>query len=360
MKPKIVKRKFQNKDGSYRESNEYYIRYILNGKLKYENTHETIYEDAKRYKSKYLTSYDGNKPKFKKDSLLDYLEKNGWLSIESNPLYKAFNHHLKHGIQERTAYRMTNDLSKLVRTDDKILHIPYQRITRKDTFDFRERLAEDTSFFISRANKNQLLNTLRTVYSHIIRTQKEAIAIENPFSSKILDRFQYKDIEKSKYVFQPEEIRQMFDDDILNRIKPSADICSTREWETIRKYYLRVFKFLAYTGTRISECLASRVSQVDSHVMVINQAFKDPNQRVVRLPKTNEERVIVLSQSAYESIQTNLLSKKKDELIFTNSVGHMIHVSSVDYYFQIFKKVITHFLGVGSDMKSNEYMCLHS
>lgn len=364
MNPEIKKRKVSRIDKNGNpytwQSKEYYIRYTTaTGALKYENTHETTYEKAKEYKNKYFKKTISI-IRTKKDTLLDYIEKNGWLKAETIPLYIDFKSNLTHGIQERTAYRIAKDFSKLKEWNDEILHLPYVRIGRKEAFSFRNRLANDNRYFTSRANKNQLMNELRTLFSYIMRKQDEAIIIDNPFSTKILDRFQYKDSEKSKYVFKPEEIKTMFNDFILEKILPDPQICSQREWKTILQYYVGIFKFLAYTGMRVSECLAAQVNQVNSHIMLINRAYKDPNQRIVRLPKSGEDRIIVLSQSAYDVIKKNIFTKKPDELIFTNSLGHMIHSSSADYYFQIFKKVIRKQMGIAPTLKKNEIICLHS
>ncbi len=312
MKYTVLKR--ENKNSGWKSKN-YYVRYYENGQLKYIDTNKTSKSEANIIAKDLISNIPEpikvNESSKRNLTLKQYLTKFNWFSKTELPPYKEYTTGLsKHIFQEGAALRTTFNLNRLFNTfNDEIGSCIYYNISMDETNKFKERLL---NYDLTATAKNSIIEALRTVYSYLMR--KDKYITFNPFCEIKVEFFPTKF--KKKYVFAPYEIYYLFNKDLLQKIEPKY--FSREQWDRfLNSDFFLAFKFAAYTGMRTNEITALIPSQIkDDRIVTINRAFKDKTGKVVRLPKNNQSRTIILCDEAYKCIAEKLEIRKNNEFIF--------------------------------------------
>ena len=350
----VVQRKHKNKDGSKDIlSKHYYVRFRVNGQLKYVRLNATKKKEAeKEAVLAYAKEAERIPPAYSRNSLKTYLTKNKWFSPTENPLFLESKSNLP---DARMGYHATKRLTFSLRyvfeeLNDELGKLPYQNVTKKDVKAFMTRLVaqkdkKGNPIPISRVNR--ILSALSDVYKYIISNDDESIA--NPFDKSVTKRLK-QSAPKEKFVFEPEEIKRMLNPDLLRRCKDveitigestKKPFHYNREWWLgfLDSPHYKLLSFMALTGLRRNEACALTKAVFDKNngrVVKIKNAFKsipsiermknwlDGNQeyKVIGLPKTERERTIILCDKAYYTIEPLLEACEKDsDFIFVTKRG---------------------------------------
>ena len=385
---RVVKSKKEDGTTYVWTSNNYYLSYYENRKKKVVENLETdnkkVAEEKARKKMEALSG----------STLRDLLIGENWLSPTSSPRYvnaKAIDRKYLYGQSERNARYLDIFVKQI---NDIILDIPYTQINDEDVMNFKTRIQKISTYKDAWGNDrkttptlfNRILDALSAIYNYYISWGRSKKITENPFSEKRCGRFK-KDEMKEKFVFPADLIQDIFDKETLESITPLSTIkgrggkeyrLSKKRWlEIIDSVYFSYFKFIAYTGLRISEASALTVGQFDINsgyrVVKIDRAFKsgvslkkalDPNSPLnpVGTPKNGKTRKIVLCDDAYETVLPFLTGKKPSDYVFTTSKTDHSLVNSLitkkqEAVFRIFIDEIEKYYRI--DHEPNTVLSLH-
>lgn len=349
----IVQRKSYRKSASKEWISNYYIRFRINGKLKYVNLNTKDKREADiRAIQAYAKESVNKQPAYSRNSLKSYLKRNNWFSPTENPLfveskYKISGSHMGYHATKRLTFSLNYVFEEL---DDEIGRLPYQSISKKDVKAFRDRLLtskDKKGNPITASRINRIFSALSDVYNYIIGSEGESLT--NPFDKTAVKRVKESD-PRAKFVFEPTEIKRMLDTDLLKRIK---DVEITLGEGTTRPYHYdknwwasfldsphyKLLSFMALTGLRRNEACALTKGAFDKRtgrIVKIREAFKAPpsiermknwldgNQeyQIIGLPKTEKERTIILCDKAYYIIKPLLDECDKDtDIVFVTKRG---------------------------------------
>ena len=353
------------KDGTTWKSDTLYIRFRVNGKLKYVDLETAdIKVAATKAVQVYAEQTKDAKPAYSAHSLKSYLKKNNWFSLTENPLYKEYHTKLSnHSVGYYTAKKITTDFTYVFETlDDDLGRLPYNGITKQDVKAFKERLllakdAKQQPLKPSRINK--IFASLSVLYDYIIANEQPDLP--NLFGKKQLDRIKSEQ-KVERFVFQPKQIKRLLDDELLKMCYDVYMEIDLGEGQ-IRRYdyqwwvnfidgpQYKMLCLMALSGLRLNEVSALTKGQFDkeyNRIVRINKAFKiTPNQARMKAyldgdttytvfdkPKSGEERTIVLCDKAYYIVKPLLDACEYDsDLIFVSKRGEGNYRNLYHYYY---------------------------
>lgn len=389
-KYKVLRKTGKNilKDGSVStwESKNYYLRYYRSRKLIYEDLGTSDFTKASKTAEERMNS-------FTTDTLLLFLERYRWFSATENPMYlDAKNGVSRYSYQYGQAKRNAMYLEVVFKQlKDPLGDCIYNQITKGDVSDFKERLSHYLTYIDGYGNerkitptfRNRALDSLSTIYSYYLRKSSPDIP-NNPFLG--VDRFKTPK-KKNKLVITPELIECIFDKDALRNHSPSTWIrknkdesypLSKKRWlEILDSVYFDYFKFIAFTGLRISEASALTVGQFEkkyeNRVVIIDRAFKSEVSKTIALyksdsievvgnTKTGVSRIIVLCDEAYQTVMPYLEGKQDSDFVFTTSRSNHSVINSLvskkqEFIFRIFINELADFYEI--ELDNNQTISLH-
>lgn len=346
-KYKVIKREQprKNKNGEIKTwvSSTFYISYYENRERVWIDTKLTDEEKAKEYAKTKMAAIECG-------TVYEYLKQHNWLDETKNPLYFDSNHgninyHLNYAHSRKNVRYLQIILEDI---KDPIGECLFESVSRKDVQSFKDRLAELKTYKdghgcvreITQTFRNNVLSAFSTIWSYYLRTGKESIKA-NPFLQ--VEKFKKLTPVQKKYIFTPEDYKDLFDRDVLSSLDPISTYKSKHDgkefklprekWdELINSVWIDFFEFVFLTGMRGSEAAAISVNSFvpnnDYRILNINKAFKaglrkkdvNDNTRGVEIigkTKTGEERKIVLCDRAREIALKYIEGKNGDDLLFT-------------------------------------------
>lgn len=324
-------------------SETYYISYYENRERVWFDTETKDLEEAQKI-------YEQKVEEFECRTVYIFLKAHGWLSDTKNPLYVDSNsgsirYHLKYAHSHKNARYLQIILEEL---KDPIRDINFKSLNRNDVQKFKDRLTELKTYTdghgckreVTYTFRNNVLSAFSTIWSYYLKTGKAGIQ-DNPFLK--VDKFVKTKPVKKKYIFTPEDYRDIFNREIINGVIPqsyyktkhdgSLKKLTFEKWKEVTSdLWLDFFELIFLTGMRGGEaaalCVNSFPPEYDGYVVNIDRAFKsglrkeDVNSpssevEVIGKPKTNEIRKIVLCDRARDITQKYMRDKSGDDLLFT-------------------------------------------
>ena len=327
-------------------STTYYISYYQKGVRVWKNTELTDKEKAEEYAKNFIATLE-------KGTVLEFLKQNHWFEPAKSP---AFIDSRKGNISWKLNYAQSRKNSRylqiiLEKIKDPIGECLFENVSRKDTQAFRERLKDLKSYKdgrnvereVTSTFKNNVLSAFRVTWKYYMKTGAANVE-KNPF--QLLENFKdVKEEHKHKYIFTPDDYKDLFNRELLNSIEPITTFKSkhdgtekplTKEkWsELVNSFWIDFFELAFLTGARGGELAALRVKSFpesyEGYVMVIDSALKsglrksDVNNEIEEVKvfdetKTGEERKIVLCDRAREIAAKYCKGKKPDDLLFSTA-----------------------------------------
>ena len=260
----VVQRKSYRKTASKEWDSNYYLRFRINGKLRYVNLETKNKKEAEQRAIQAYAKEAANKqPAYSRNSLKTYLTQNKWFSPTENPLFvesklRISDNKMGYHATKRLTFSLSYVFEEL---DDEIGRLPYQNISKKDVKAFKARLLvskDRKGNPICASRINRIFSALSDVYSYIINNEDASLA--NPFSSSVIGRIK-ESSPRAKFVFEPAEIKRMLDPDLLKHLK-DVDITlgegTTRPYHYDEEWWLdfldsphyAMLSFMALTGLR--------------------------------------------------------------------------------------------------------------
>lgn len=283
-------------------------------------------------------------------TVYEFLKQHNWLDETKNPLYVDsnrgnINYHLHYAHSKKNVRYLQIILEEI---KDPIGDCLFEDLSRKDVQDFKDRLANLTTYTDGHGHtrettatfKNKTISAFSTIWSYYLRTGKANVK-SNPFLQ--VEKFKKTTPTKKKYIFTPEDYTYLFDRKVLETIEPISSYdtkhagkkkpLSVEQWdEFINSVWVDFFEFVFLTGLRGSEaaaiCVNSFEPGFEDYVLNINRAFKsglrkddvNTNSRGVEIigeTKTGEARQIVLCSRARQIAMKYLKGKSGEDLLFT-------------------------------------------
>ena len=371
------------------ESPTFFLSYYKNRKKVFENTNCKDEAAAKDWATERMKRVEG-------ETLRDFLENNNWFSDTRNPLYLDANSDpkkIKYNYLYGQSQRNTRYLEMIIKDiKDPIGDVPYNAIDRREADKFRDRLLDMEFYTDKKGNsrkvtttfRNRVILSLSVIFNYYIKYKREYF-LYNPF-----EKFAIPDstkTQKSKFVFSPKQIRYMFNESLLEKMYPKSlvndykgriTVLSEERWlSLVHSLYFRLFKFIAYTGTRGNEACCLTVGQFDKRydcrVVYIDRAYKSgvtpvdalkkkDEIAVVGTPKSGKSRTIVLCDEAYFAVADLLEGKDDNQLVFSlNQNGKELEdplfSNTKNYNFRVFINEIKEQFNIQT--KDNEELTLH-
>ena len=393
----IVKGK--NGDSKTTFYKHYYISYYKGGDRKWVNTNVEYIEDnadkakaAEDFAKDYMAKLD-------KGTVYEFLKQNHWFEPANSP---AFLDSRKGSLGWNLNYAQSRKNARylqiiLEEVKDPIRDCLFEKVSRKDTHAFRERLKELQSYVDGHGNtrvvtstfKNNVISAFRVTWKYYKETGVGADIEKNPFRE--LKKFKDVDEEhKQKYIFTPEDYHDLFNRELLRCINPittykskhdgSEKKLTKEKWdELVNSFWIDFFELAFLTGARGGELAALKVEsfpeKYEGYVMIINGALKsglrknDVNNetdtvRVFDKTKTENSRKIVLCDRARTITQKYMEGKKPGDLLFSlpmkkkeNRYSTLLVSQKRAQAFSLFINEMDAQIGIPHD--SNEVLSLH-
>ncbi len=312
----LEKRTWKKKNGEEVVAKDYQFRAKVNEKRKYISTGCSNLRDAEKFQKLW---YEDQKEKKKRTSFnfpetetfLEYLQRpeESWLIPEENPKYN----------RDREAkgacygYKHAREVASLLKRvfigfNDKMGKLPYNKLTKQDAYQFRQRLA---TYELPPRMKNEAISAVSAAYTFLLFTDN---TIEyNPF----ITLAKFITTEREKAGFTIKQIHLFFNDEEVRRRQEEYEEETKKTLPNFTQTdTYKMFKFALATGMRIGEIRALRYSQFDfQRTLVIDKAFKMPTCDVkqIKLPKFNKIRTIVLSDTALDLVDWHIFKEDYDE-----------------------------------------------
>lgn len=313
--------------------------------FKLENGKEVNKEAAEEKAKDYMA-------KLEKGTVYEFLKQNHWFEPDKSPAYLdsrsgSLSWKLNYAQSRKNARYLQIILEEV---KDPIRDCVFEKVSRKDTHAFRERLKNLETYVdghkiqrkVTSTFRNNVLSAFRVTWKYYKETGVDADIEKNPFRE--LKKFTDVDAKhKQKYIFSPEDYHDMFNRELLSSINPistfktkhngSEKKVTKEQWdELVNSSWIDFFELAFLTGARGGELAALRVESFprdyEGYVMVIDSALKSglrknnvnnetETVRVFDKTKTENERRIVLCDRAREITQKYMIGKKPEDLLFT-------------------------------------------
>lgn len=372
-------------------SKTFYISYYEKRKKIWIDTGIEDEEEASKFFRSKIEEIEGG-------TVYQFLKKNHWLEETRNPLYVdsrrgAINYHLQYAHSLKNVRYLQIILEDI---KDPIGDCIFVDLSRKDVLDFKDRLDKLDTYIdaqkrirkVTSTFRNGCLNAFSTIWSYYLRTGKVDIKT-NPFLQ--VEKFKKNKDPQKKYIFTPEDYRDIFDREILESIEPisyyktkmdgSLKQLSIEKWhEIIHGVWIDFFEFIFLTGCRGSEAAAITIDSFEPNsnffLLNINKAIKaglrkkivneeDPSVDIIGDTKTSEKRQIVLCNRARDIVEQYADGKKPNELLFTvpninedNKYSSLLLSQNRAYMFNLFIGEMNAHYNFVDDI-DNEVLTLH-
>ena len=383
----------KDKNGATKKwvSTNYYIRYYKKSRRYWVNTNTSNYDDAVEFAKKKMAELE-------KGTVYEFLKAENWLDPIRNPIY----YHSRKGNITYTKVNYAHSSKNarylqivLEQLKDPIGDINFSDVTAKDAQEFKERLSDYKTYTDAHGKKREITTTFKlgtfsafsVIWTYYIKTGKSNLKY-NPFS--MVGTFKKPEVQHKKYIFTPQDYRDLFNRNIYKGITPSSSYKSkhdgslkplTKEkWDEITQgMWCDFFELIFLSGLRGSEAAALRADsfpdEYEGYVLDVNWAIKSglrkeninneiKDVQVFGPPKTEEKRRIVLCDRAHDICQKYLRGKKGSDLLFTlpgksgNKYSTLLLSQQRANAFRLFINEMNQYLNF-VDEDSTDTLCLH-
>lgn len=271
-------------------------------------------------------------------TVLETLEKQGWLNWETNPKMISSQRDGKN-YGSRHAKNLALALNHMFMETDKYNWFSDKKLSsikREDAQGLSSQLWQDRTCRGKICEEDIVLKdtigdykinliSLKTFFTYCFSDL--GITDINPFQSIKIPQSK---IVQLKAFFTAQQLRTMFNRQYLESLEFDT-LQEKQEWMIfIDSQYFKSFFFTALTGLRSAEVRALKWKQLSDDVQLkINRAFKENtnNENDVDTPKWDKVRTIILCDSAYRIIRETEV-KDNEAYVFFNSIGNAIDAST--------------------------------
>ena len=376
-------------------SKNYYLSYYEKKKNKWAhiwvNTGTTDYDEACNFAKKKMAEIE-------KGTVYEFIKQEKWFDPVNNPLY--YNSRKGNITYTKVNYAHSSKNARylqvvLEQLKDPIGDIYFEKVTASDAQEFKERLSKYKSYIDAHGVLREITTTFKlgtftafsVIWTYYIKTGKSNIKF-NPFA--YVGTFKKPDTITKKYIFTPEDYRDLFNRELYKGITPSSYYKSnhgvlkplTREkWNEITQgMWCDFFELIFLTGLRGSEAAALRVNsfpeEYEGYVLDVNWAIKSglrkeninnetKDVQVFGNPKTGTKRRMVLCDRAHTIVMKYMEGKKGDDLLFTlpmkkknNRYSTLLTSQQRANAFRLFINEMNQYLNFVDESKLDT-LCLH-